>query len=68
MVVNLNWIMMTANETKDLRKRLRSLETKEDRCLFVTLYKSWSHNAIAALSLCLLAQAYNLACSLLQTL
>lgn len=35
--------------------------------LFVALYKSWSHDSVAVLSLCLLAQAYEHACALLQT-
>ena len=36
--------------------------------LFVTLYRSWSHNAVATFTLCLLAQAYEQASALLQIL
>lgn len=38
---------------------------REGAQLFVILYRSWSHNAVATLSLCLLAQAYEAASSLL---
>ena len=36
--------------------------------VFVTLYTTWSHSPIATFSLCLLAQAYELACSLVSKL
>lgn len=85
MVQNLNNNLMTAPELVDLRKRLRSLDTKvrttetlyEDRVLlifqdgqtfFVSLFRSWCHNAVATFSLCLLAQAYEQASNLLQIL
>jgi vacuole morphology and inheritance protein 14 len=35
---------------------------------FVTLFRSWCHNAVATFSLCLLAQAYEQAYNLLQIL
>ena len=35
--------------------------SKQGRDLFVALYKSWSHNPVATFSLCLLAQAYEVA-------
>ena len=38
------------------------------RDLFVTLFTTWSHSPIATLSLCLLAQAYELACFLVAKL
>jgi hypothetical protein len=34
----------------------RSLQTPEGRELFVSLFACWTHNPVAALSLCLLAQ------------
>jgi hypothetical protein len=41
---------------------------QDGQALFTILYRSWSHNAVATFSLCLLAQAYEQACSLLQIL
>lgn len=65
MIQHLNLILITSPEVAELRKRLRSLETKDGQALFTVLYKCWSHNAVATFSLCLLAQAYEQACSLL---
>ncbi|KAI9836003.1 MAG: hypothetical protein M1837_003537 [Sclerophora amabilis] len=66
MVQNLNNNLITAPELSDLRKRLRNLETKDGQTFFVTLFRSWCHNAVATFSLCLLAQAYEQAYNLLQ--
>ncbi|GAA6048028.1 hypothetical protein JCM3770_000155 [Rhodotorula araucariae] len=66
MVQNLNLIMITSPELADFRKRLRTLDSKDGQNLFVTLYRSWSHNAVATFTLCLLAQAYEQASALLQ--
>lgn len=68
MVQNLHLIMITSPELSDFRKRLRNLETRDGQILFSTMYRSWSHNAVAAFSLCLLAQAYEHAANLLQIL
>ncbi|TGZ85598.1 ARM repeat-containing protein [Ascodesmis nigricans] len=65
MVLQLNNNLITAPELVDLRKRLRSLETKDGQALFVSLFRSWCHNAVATFSLCLLAQAYEQASNLL---
>jgi vacuole morphology and inheritance protein 14 len=65
MVQNLNNNLITAPELADLRKRLRSLDTKDGQTFFVTLFRSWCHNAVATFSLCLLAQAYEQASNLL---
>ncbi|OCK81218.1 ARM repeat-containing protein [Lepidopterella palustris CBS 459.81] len=65
MVQNLNNNLITAPELADLRKRLRNLETRDGQTFFVTLFKSWCHNAVATFSLCLLAQAYEQAYNLL---
>jgi vacuole morphology and inheritance protein 14 len=64
--------------TLDSKVRLRpylpsadslTLFRKQDgQNLFVTLYRSWSHNAVATFTLCLLAQAYEQASALLQIL
>ena len=66
MVQNLNNNLITAPELSDLRKRLRSLDAKDGQSFFVTLFKSWCHNAVSTFSLCLLAQAYEQAYNLLQ--
>ncbi|PWW74954.1 ARM repeat-containing protein [Tuber magnatum] len=66
MVQNLNNNLMTAPELADLRKRLRSLDTKDGQTFFVSLFRSWCHNAVATFSLCLMAQAYEQASNLLQ--
>ncbi|CAO3620854.1 unnamed protein product [Cunninghamella echinulata] len=66
MVQNLNIILITASELSDLRKRLRNLDHKDGQRLFIALYKSWCHNAVATFSLCLLAQAYEHAANMLQ--
>ncbi|KAJ7228314.1 vacuolar protein 14 C-terminal Fig4p binding-domain-containing protein [Mycena pura] len=65
-VQKLNIILITSPELTDFRKRLKSLETRQDgQALFTTLYRSWCHNAVAVFSLCLLAQAYEHASNLL---
>lgn len=65
-VQKLNIILITSPELADFRKRLKSLETRQDgQALFTTLYRSWCHNAVAVFSLCLLAQAYEHASNLL---
>ncbi|GAA5894800.1 Vac14p [Sporobolomyces salmoneus] len=66
MVQNLMLIMITSPELADFRRRLRTLDTKDGQNLFSVLYRSWSHNAVATFTLCLLAQAYEQACALLQ--
>lgn len=66
MVQNLNNNLITAPELAELRKRLRNLDTRDGQTLFVTLFNSWCHNAVATFSLCLLAQAYEQAYHLLQ--
>ncbi|KIP12787.1 hypothetical protein PHLGIDRAFT_97459 [Phlebiopsis gigantea 11061_1 CR5-6] len=66
MVVKLNMILITSPELAEFRRRLKSLETRQDgQALFTTLYRSWCHNAVAVFSLCLLAQAYEHASNLL---
>ena len=66
MVQNLNNNLITAPELSDLRKRLRGLDAKDGQTFFVTLFRSWCHNAVSTFSLCLLAQAYEQAYNLLQ--
>ncbi|GAA5984242.1 hypothetical protein JCM11641_005891 [Rhodosporidiobolus odoratus] len=66
MIQHLNHIMITGSNFGDFRKMLRTLDTKDGQSLFVALYRSWSHNAVATFTLCLLAQAYEQASNLLQ--
>lgn len=65
MITNLNMILITSPELADFRRRLKNLETRDGQNLFISLYRSWCHNAVASLSLCLLAQAYEHASNLL---
>ncbi|KAK7205325.1 vacuolar protein 14 C-terminal Fig4p binding-domain-containing protein [Myxozyma melibiosi] len=66
MIQNLNNNLITAPELQGLRRRLRNLDTKEGTNFFVSLFRSWCHNAVATFALCLLAQAYEQAFHLLQ--
>jgi len=60
--------LIIAPELSDMRRRLKTLDSKDGHILFVSLYSSWCHNAVATFSLCLLAQAYEHASNLLQSL
>lgn len=65
MVQTLNLILLTSAELFELRSLIKkSLVTPQGRDLFITLYTSWCHNPVATFSLCLLAQAYELAAAL----
>ncbi|KAG2013354.1 hypothetical protein CC2G_010275 [Coprinopsis cinerea AmutBmut pab1-1] len=65
-VQKLNIILITSPELAEFRRRLKSLETRQDgQALFTTLYRCWCHNAVSVFSLCLLAQAYEHASNLL---
>ncbi|CAM6095577.1 unnamed protein product [Calypogeia fissa] len=69
MVQALNLILLTASELTELRAVLKqSLSTSAGRDLFVSLYSSWCHSPVATVSLCLLAQAYAHASSVIQSL
>jgi len=78
MVQTLNMILLTSKELVDLRSSLKNFVSNvtdkeshykraEALDLFTTLYKSWSHNAAAALSLCLLTGLYEHATQLIHT-
>ncbi|KAJ7283107.1 hypothetical protein O6H91_Y347400 [Diphasiastrum complanatum] len=69
MVQALNSILLTASELADQRALLKkSLSSSQGRDLFVALYSSWCHSPMATISLCLLAQAYQLASAVIQVL
>jgi vacuole morphology and inheritance protein 14 len=65
MVQNLSTILITAPELYEVRKRLKNL--KDNFTLFVVLYRSWCHNPVASLALCLLAQMYEHAANLVHS-
>ena len=52
--------------TADVDVAGAAVQTGKD--VFVTLYTTWTHSPIATFSLCLLAQAYELSCSLVSKL
>ncbi|KAJ8498480.1 hypothetical protein OPV22_009032 [Ensete ventricosum] len=69
MVQALNLILLASSELAELRILLKhSLVTSLGMDLFVSLYSSWCHSPMATISLCLLAQAYNHASSVIQSL
>ncbi|CAN6856518.1 unnamed protein product [Brassica oleracea] len=69
MVQALNLILLTSPELAKLRDLLKgSLVSREGKELFVALYASWCHSPMAIISLCLLAQAYQHASVVIQSL
>lgn len=69
MVQALNLILLTSSELAELRALLKkSLINAAGKDLFVSLYSSWCHSPTATISLCLLAQAYQHASSVIQSL
>ncbi|KAG0151970.1 hypothetical protein CROQUDRAFT_36054 [Cronartium quercuum f. sp. fusiforme G11] len=69
MAQNLNLIMITSPELSEMRKKLKQLETKDSVQLFIHLYRSFSHNPVSTLTLCLLSPlAYEHAFNLLNIL
>ena len=63
MVQMLNLILLTADELEPMRTKLKgSLNgSEQDRRLFETVFNAWCHSPVSALSLCFLAQSYELA-------
>ncbi|XP_057478120.1 protein VAC14 homolog isoform X2 [Actinidia eriantha] len=69
MVQALNLILLTSSELAGLRHLLKqSLVNPAGRDLFLSLYSSWCHSPMAIISLCLIAQAYQHASSIIQSL
>ncbi|XP_071704752.1 protein VAC14 homolog [Rutidosis leptorrhynchoides] len=69
MVEALNLILLTSSELSGLRDLLKlTLVNAAGKDLFLSLYASWRHSVIAIISLCLLAQAYQHASSVIQCL
>jgi vacuole morphology and inheritance protein 14 len=62
MVQTLSLILLTSAELFELRAVLKeTLVSPRSREVFVELYRCWCHNPVATLTLCLLAQTYELA-------
>ncbi|XP_021909793.1 protein VAC14 homolog [Carica papaya] len=69
MVQALNLILLTSSELSELRDLLKqSLVNPAGKDLFVSLYASWCHSPMAIISLCLLAQTYQHASVVIQSL
>ncbi|KAL7110777.1 hypothetical protein ACP275_05G047700 [Erythranthe tilingii] len=69
MVQALNLILLTSSELANLRDLLKkSLFNDAGKNLFLSLYASWCHSPMAIISLCLLAQTYQHASSVIQSL
>lgn len=69
MVQALNLILLTSSELSELRDLLKhSLVNPAGKDLFLSLYSSWCHSPMAIISLCLLAQAYQHASSIIQSM
>ncbi|XP_051149030.1 protein VAC14 homolog [Andrographis paniculata] len=69
MVQALNLILLTSSELHNLRDLLkRTLYNNDGKNLFLSLYPSWCHSPMAIISLCLLAQTYQHASSVIQSL
>ena len=59
MVGALNLIVLTSPEAVEMRALLKgAVRHAEGAAFFTTLYRAWSHNPVALLSVCLFAQAY----------
>ncbi|KAI7821599.1 vacuolar protein 14 C-terminal Fig4p binding-domain-containing protein, partial [Kickxella alabastrina] len=66
MVQHLSWILVTAPETEKLRLILRRYsDNQHSHGLFVALFRTWSHNPAACLTLCLLSQHYEIGAELI---
>ncbi|XP_076809640.1 protein VAC14 homolog [Clavelina lepadiformis] len=63
-VKKLNSILITSTELEELRETLKNDICQENSQLFCCLYKSWCHNPVASVTLCLLTQNYRHCCRL----
>ncbi|XP_020220630.1 protein VAC14 homolog isoform X2 [Cajanus cajan] len=69
MVQALNLILLTSSELSEIRDLLKqSLVNPAGKDLYVSLYASWCHSPMAIISLCLLAQTYQHASAVIQSL
>ncbi|KAG9136022.1 hypothetical protein Leryth_015881 [Lithospermum erythrorhizon] len=69
LVQALNLILLTSSELSELRDLLKqSLVSAAGKDLYLALYASWVHSPMAIIGLCLLAQTYHHASSVIQSL
>ncbi|KAJ1418386.1 Vacuolar protein 14 C-terminal Fig4-binding domain [Sesbania bispinosa] len=69
MVQALNLILLTSSELSEIRDLLKqSLVNPAGKDLYVSLYASWCHSPMAIISLCFLAQTYQHASAVIQSL
>ncbi|KAG6405522.1 hypothetical protein SASPL_133112 [Salvia splendens] len=69
MVQALNLILLTSSELATLRDLLKkTLFDADAKDLFLSIYASWCHSPMAIISLCLLAQTYHHASTVIQAL
>ncbi|KAK7348916.1 hypothetical protein VNO80_23689 [Phaseolus coccineus] len=69
MVQALNLILLTSSELSEIRDLLKqSLVTPAGKDLYDSLYASWCHSPMAIISLCFLAQTYQHASAVIQSL
>jgi vacuole morphology and inheritance protein 14 len=66
MIQTLNTILLTSKELSELRELIKKGDEAASD-LFQELYKSWCHNPVATLSLCLLAKRYKHASELVKS-
>ncbi|XP_050300937.1 protein VAC14 homolog isoform X2 [Anthonomus grandis grandis] len=66
MVDHLNMILLTSSELFEMRNRLKDLSKEANKQLFLCLYKTWCHNPVATVALCLLTQSYSHVCDLIK--
>ncbi|XP_078161333.1 ARM repeat superfamily protein [Carex rostrata] len=69
MIQALNLILVTSAELAGLRAILKqTMMNSSGKELFLSLYPSWCHSAMATITLCFLAQAYHHASCVIQSL
>ncbi|KAL5122947.1 Protein VAC14 [Glycine soja] len=69
MVQALNLILLTSSELSEIRDLLKqSLVNPAGKDLYVSLYASWCHSPMAIISLCFLAQTYQHASAVIQSM
>ncbi|AET05418.2 vacuolar 14 Fab1-binding region protein [Medicago truncatula] len=69
MVQALNLILLTSSELSEMRVLLKqSLVNPAGKDLYVSLYASWCHSPMAIISLCFLAQTYQHASTVIESL
>ncbi|KAL9652454.1 hypothetical protein ABK040_000027 [Willaertia magna] len=68
LVQTLNMILLTSKELMELRNSIKKCSTSlESQQLFYDLFKSWCHNPVSTLTLCLLSNQYKLASALVSS-